>query len=37
LELESRGYDWVLEEEAVEVGGRWVCKFLLAQFLTLKS
>ncbi|MBD1809289.1 Fe-S cluster assembly ATPase SufC [Microcoleus sp. FACHB-SPT15] len=22
LELESRGYDWVLEEEAVEVGGR---------------
>jgi Fe-S cluster assembly ATP-binding protein len=22
VELESRGYDWVLEEEAVEVGGR---------------
>jgi Fe-S cluster assembly ATP-binding protein len=22
LELESRGYDWVLDEEAVEVGGR---------------
>jgi hypothetical protein len=27
----------VLEEEAVEVGGRWVCKFLPTQFRTQKS
>ncbi len=37
LELESRGYDWVLEEKLAEVGTRWRFKFLPARFLTPKN